>query len=71
MPNPASTLIGFALEKLDGETPAKRAVIYRAIAALSATPEEAKPFTALAAECDAIQATHEQMLLDFRRRNRG
>lgn len=68
MSDPASILIGFALTKLEGEPPAKRAVIYRAIAALAATPAEAADFNSLAADCEAIHSAHEQCVFDFLRR---
>lgn len=68
MPKAGPILFGYVLEKLPGETVAKRAELYRALAQFSPSADERQQFEKLAGDCDAIINTHEQLVLDFRRR---
>ncbi len=71
MANASTVVIGFVLERLEEQPVKRRAELYRALARLVATNAEKKSFEALAADCDAIDAAHAQLLFDFRRRNGG
>lgn len=72
MTNGASeVIVGFVLTRLATEPLPERAKMYRALAQFSPRNDERKQFEALAADCDAIQATHDQLVFDFRRRSRG
>lgn len=70
MPKPVHNITTFVLEKLDAEAPARRAAIYRDLAAIAASQSDAKTFLTLADDCERIDRAHEQLVLNFRRANR-
>lgn len=70
MPKPVHNITTYVLEKLDAETPARRATIYRDLAAIAASHADAKTFLSLAEDCERLDRAHEQLVLNFRRATR-
>lgn len=68
MSSPGTRVIEYVLSKLDAEPVAKRAELYRALAAIAPTTTDRRRFDMLAADCEAVDAAHEQLVLDFKRR---
>ncbi len=68
MTNPARRLlVEFVLERSVEEPLSKRGALYRALAAeLPGCSEEFKALMAMADELEAIEARHQQLLLDLR-----
>ena len=68
MSNAASRVSEFVLDQLEHQPVAKRVEIYRDLAQLAANPKEAARFMQLATDLDAIDRSHRQLVLDFKRR---
>lgn len=73
MNTPARSLLAsFVLEHSRNETLPKRMGLYRALAAeLPETSPVFQQLTQLADELESIESRHNQLLLDFQRRNGG
>lgn len=69
MPKPGTVLTEYILARLSEEPIARRIQITRALAALAPTQQEARTFLKMANDLEAIERTHEQLLLNFQRRN--
>jgi neutral trehalase len=67
MRKPAHEILEFVLEKAAAEKPARRAELYRALAAVAPSEHDVRRLTELAAEIEAIETKHNQLLLDFKR----
>jgi hypothetical protein len=67
LPNAADRLLDHVLATAEALPLADRAQLYRDVAELIATERQAVALVALAAECDALEAKHEQLTLDFQR----
>jgi len=59
------------MERLEGETIARRILLNRALSALTVDIQEQKSLNQMADELEAIQRKHQQLLLDFKRRAQG
>jgi hypothetical protein len=68
---PAELLTEYILEKLSEEPVGKRILLYRAIAIETKCPVLTAACRRLANELEAIEARHEQLVLDFKRRAGG
>lgn len=75
MKSPEQILHENVLKNLPKEPLATQADLYRALAALAATPQERANYGGEAAQCDALiaqhaahAARHEQLVIDFRLR---
>jgi hypothetical protein len=65
--NAPAIVVSYVLEKLEAEPLSKRALMYRSLATLAASPAERTRFNELADECVAIERHHQQLALDFKR----
>jgi hypothetical protein len=68
MSNAASRLSEFVLSQLAAQPVSKRIALYRDLAQVAANPKEAKRFTRIADDLQAIERSHAQLILDFKRR---
>lgn len=66
---PRQYLDAFMLEAISGQPLERRALLYRAFAAEARDIAIKHAANALADECDAIERSHRQLVLDFTRRN--
>ena len=66
MHNPATFLDGYVLARAQDEPLRLRAKLYRALAAIASTPRRQRALDGLAADLEAIEARHEQLMFDFR-----
>jgi hypothetical protein len=64
--NPVSLLCDFVLEKSADEPVRRRLVLYRALATIVPVPAKCRELASLAAELEAIETRHNQLLLDLR-----
>ena len=71
MHKPAAIIAEFVMERLEGETIARRILLNRALSALTVDIQEQKSLNQMADELEAIQRKHQQLLLDFKRRAQG
>jgi hypothetical protein len=66
MHKPVGLLYDFVLEKAADEPLRRRLVLYRALAEVMPSPKECRELSRLADELEAIEARHQQLLLDLR-----
>jgi hypothetical protein len=69
--NALHVLSSFAISKLDAEPLRVRGEVYRALADLAVTNSDRTSFARLAAECDAVEAHHEQLAFEFKSARRA
>jgi len=60
-------LHAFVIEKAQDEAPAQRARLLRALARISGSNKDARRILTLAMQCEALDANHRQLVLDFKR----
>lgn len=68
MSNAASRLSEFVLDQLETQPVSKRIALYHDLAQVAANPKEAARFVQIADELAAIERSHAQLVLDFKRR---
>lgn len=66
---PLTRIVDFVLAQSETQPLAVRISLYRDLAAIAATAKQARDLTALADELAAVEAKHQQLVLDFQRRN--
>jgi hypothetical protein len=66
---PLTRIVDFVLEQAASQSAARRIGLYRDLADIAGTTHEAKQLTALANELEAVEAHHQQLVLDFKRRS--
>ncbi len=66
MLKPAAILSEFVLERIEGEPLARRIVLCRALAAVTANKTQRAELVAMADELARIERRHRQLLINFR-----
>ena len=66
---PLSRIVDFVLAQSESQPLAVRIGLYRDLAAIAGTARQANNLLALADELEAVEAKHQQLVLDFKRRS--